>query len=152
MGIAALFGIFAATFYWFPLMFGRLMNERWGKVHFYLTFAGAYALFLPMHFAGFAGNPRRYSDFTTFDFLASIMPLHRWLTGAAFFLANVQAIFLWNLFHSVWKGEKAPPNPWASTSLEWSTTEGEVVRGPYEFDSTPDAALLMQNEPVRERY
>ena len=71
MGIAALFGIFAATFYWFPLMFGRMLNERLGKLHFYLTFVLAYATFLPMHFAGFAGNPRRYSDFTTFDFLAA---------------------------------------------------------------------------------
>jgi cytochrome c oxidase subunit I len=56
MGIAALFGILAATFYWFPLMFGRMMDERLGKLHFYLTFTGAYATFLPMHFAG---NPRR---------------------------------------------------------------------------------------------
>ncbi len=95
MGIAALFGIFAATFYWFPLMFGRMMDERLGKLHFYLTFIGAYATFLPMHFAGFAGNPRRYSDFTTFDFLAKVMPLQRWITFSAFFLASVQVIFLW---------------------------------------------------------
>ena len=61
MGIAALFGIFAATFYWFPLMFGRMMDERLGKLHFYLTFVGAYATFLPMHFAGFAGNPAALS-------------------------------------------------------------------------------------------
>jgi cytochrome c oxidase subunit 1 len=153
MGIAALFGIFAATFYWFPLMFGRLMDERLGKVHFYLTFLGAYALFLPMHFAGFAGNPRRYSDFTTFDFLAAIMPLHRWLTGVAFFLAAVQTIFLWNLFHSLWRGEKAPPNPWQSTSLEWSTAAGEVVRGPYEFASAVSPGMvLMQNDPPGEGY
>jgi cytochrome c oxidase subunit 1 len=119
MGIAALFGIFAATFYWFPLMFGRLMNERLGKLHFYLTFIGAYATFLPMHFAGFAGNPRRYSDFTTFEFLAPLMPLQRWITGAAFCLAAVQLIFLWNLFHSMFRGTPAPVNPWESTSLEW---------------------------------
>ncbi len=87
MGIAALFGIFAATFYWFPLMFGRMMDERLGKLHFYLTFVGAYSTFLPMHFAGFAGNPRRYSDFTTFTFLARVMPLQRWITYSAFFLA-----------------------------------------------------------------
>jgi cytochrome c oxidase subunit 1 len=122
MGIAALFAIFAATFYWFPLMFGRLMNERLGKIHFYLTFMGAYATFLPMHFAGFAGNPRRYSDFTTFDFLAAVVPLQRWITYSAFFLAAVQAIFLWNLFHSMWRGETAPQNPWHATSLEWPQT------------------------------
>ncbi len=120
MGIAALFGIFAGTFYWFPLLFGRMMNERLGKLHFYLTFIGAYATFGPMHFAGFAGNPRRYADFTTFDFLAQVMPLQRWITGAAFFLAAVQIIFIWNLFHSIWRGAEAPANPWGATTLEWS--------------------------------
>ena len=148
MGIAALFGIFAATFYWFPLMFGRMLDEPLGKLHFYLTFVGAYAAFLPMHFAGFAGNPRRYSDFTTFDFLAQVMPLQRWITFAAFFLAASQLIFLWNLFHSIWLGATASKNPWQATSLEWSEYEGPVVRGPYEY-SQPGAArdYLIQNEP-----
>lgn len=148
MGIAALFGIFAATFYWFPLMFGRMMDERLGKLHFYLTFIGAYAVFLPMHFAGFAGNPRRYSDFTSFDFLAKVMPLQRWITYSAFFLASVQVIFLWNLFRAMRRGAAAPRNPWSATSLEWSDSEGPVVRGPYEY-SQPGAArdYLIQNEP-----
>ena len=147
MGIAALFGIFAATFYWFPLMFGRMMDERLGKLHFYLTFIGAYATFLPMHFAGFAGNPRRYSDFTTFDFLAKVMPLQRWITFSAFFLASVQMIFLWNLFQSIRSGAEAPRNPWEATTLEWSGYEGPVVRGPYEY-SQPGAPrdYLMQND------
>jgi cytochrome c oxidase subunit 1 len=142
MGIAALFAIFAGTFYWFPLMFGRMMDERLGKIHFYLTFIGAYATFLPMHFAGFAGSPRRYSDFTTFDFLAPIMPLQRWITGSAFCLAAVQLIFLWNLFHSIWRGSVAPANPWEASSLEWSGFEGPVLRGPYEYEEY----CLLQNE------
>src|ERR1019366_4182958 len=134
MGMAALFGIFAATFYWFPLMFGKRLNERLGKLHFYLTFAGAYATFLPMHFAGFAGNPRRFADFTTFDFLQPVMPLQRWITYAAYFLAAAQLVFLWNLFHSMWRGETATGNVWESTSLEWSFGEPREVRcGPYEF-------------------
>ncbi len=147
MGVAALFGIFAATFYWFPLMFGRMMDERLGKLHFYLTFIGAYATFLPMHFAGFAGNPRRYADFTTFDFLRQVMPLHRWITGSAFFLASAQVIFLWNLFRSMRHGAIAPKNPWQATSLEWTDHPGPVVRGPYEY-SQPGAArdFLMQDE------
>jgi cytochrome c oxidase subunit 1 len=147
MGIAALFGIFAGAFYWFPLMFGRMMNEQLGKLHFYLTFIGAYATFLPMHFAGFAGNPRRYSDFTTFDFLAQVLSLQRWITYSAFFLASVQVIFLWNLFHSLRRGTPAPGNPWQSTSMEWSEHEGPVVRGPYEY-SRPGAPrdYLMQND------
>ena len=101
MGIAALFGIFAGTFHWFPLMFGRTLNEPLGKLHFYLTFVFAYATFLPMHFAGFAGNPRRYADFTTFDFLAPLLPLQKWITHSAFTLAAVQLIFLWNLVHTL---------------------------------------------------
>jgi cytochrome c oxidase subunit 1 len=147
MGVAALFGVFAATFYWFPLMFGRMMDERLGKVHFYLTFIGAYSTFLPMHFAGFAGNPRRYSDFTTFDFLAQVMPLQRWITFSALFLASVQLIFLWNLFRSMSLGDEAPKNPWEGTSMEWSEHEGPVVRGPYEY-SQPGAPrdYLMQND------
>jgi cytochrome c oxidase subunit 1 len=121
MGVAAIFGIFAATFYWFPLMFGRLLNETLGKWHFYLTFIGAYAIFLPMHFTGFAGNPRRYADLTTFAFLAPLMPIHRWMTGAAYFTAAVQLIFLVNLLWSMKKGALAPPNPWNATTLEWTT-------------------------------
>jgi cytochrome c oxidase subunit 1 len=128
-------------------MFGRMMDERLGKLHFYLTFIGAYATFLPMHFAGFAGNPRRYSDFTTFDFLAKVMPLQRWITFSAFFLASVQMIFLWNLFQSIRSGAEAPRNPWEATTLEWSEYEGPVVRGPYEY-SQPGAPrdYLMQND------
>lgn len=123
MGIAALFGIFAATFYWFPLMFGRMMNDRLGKIHFYLTFVFAYATFLPMHFAGFAGNPRRYADFTTFDFLAPVMPLQRWITYSAYALAASQLVFLVNLFHSMRRGVPAPANPWRVSSREWPNRE-----------------------------
>ena len=121
MGVAGVFTLFAATAYWFPLLFGRMMNETLGKVHFYLTFIGVYAIFLPMHFAGFAGNPRRYADFTTFDFLAPLMPLHRWITDAAYFTAVVQLIFLVNLFWSgcVAMGQSAPDNPWNAQDAEW---------------------------------
>jgi cytochrome c oxidase subunit I len=148
MGIAALFAIFAATFYWAPLLFGRMMDERLGKLHFYLTLIGAYSTFLPMHFAGFAGNPRRYPDFTTFDFLARVMPLQRWITYSALCLALVQVIFLVNLVKSICLGVPAPKNPWQATTLEWAEHEGPVLRGPYEF-SRPGAAkdYLVQNEP-----
>jgi cytochrome c oxidase subunit 1 len=110
MGVASLFGIFAATFYWFPLMFGRSLNERLGKLHFYLTFVLAYATFLPMHFAGFAGNPRRYADFTTFDFLAPVLPVQKGITHAAFALAAVQLIFVWNLAWSILKDDYGDRN------------------------------------------
>ena len=120
MGVAGVFTLFAATAYWFPLLFGRMMNETLGKAHFYLTFLGAYSIFLPMHFAGFAGNPRRYADFTTFDFLSRLMPLHQWITWSAYFTAVVQILFLVNLVWSAWKGPVAPPNPWKANSGEWN--------------------------------
>src|ERR1041385_8433519 len=97
MGVAAIFGMFAGTFYWFPKMFGRLMNETIGKIHFYATFLGVYAIFTPMHFLGIAGNPRRYSDFTNFEFMNSLMPVHGFMTHAAYFTAALQVLFLFNL-------------------------------------------------------
>jgi cytochrome c oxidase subunit 1 len=112
MGVAALFGIFAATFQWFPLLCGRILDERLGKIHFYLTFVLAYLTFIPMHFVGFAGSPRRYADFTTFEFLAPLMPLQKWITHAAFSLAAVQVLFLANLAWSWFRGEPASPDHW----------------------------------------
>ena len=149
MGIAALFGIFAATFYWFPLLFsGRMLNETLGKAHFYLTFVFAYATFFPMHFAGFAGNPRRYADFTSFDFLQPLLPLHRWITHSAYVLAAVQLIFFWNLFWSIRRGRQASENPWRATTLEWSRRRGIVVRGPYEYrQKGGERDYIMQDEP-----
>ena len=122
MGVASVFTLFAATAYWFPLLFRRMMNETLGKIHFYLTFIGVYAIFLPMHFAGFAGNPRRYADFTTFDFLGTLMPLHRWMTWAAYFTAGVQVVWLVNLLWSALRGKEATGNPWNAPGGEWSNT------------------------------
>src|SRR5690348_2149039 len=84
MGVAAIFGMFAGTFYWFPKVTGRFLNETLGKIHFYLTFIGVYCIFTPMHWLGIAGSPRRYADFTNFDFMAKLMPIHTFMTWAAF--------------------------------------------------------------------
>jgi cytochrome c oxidase subunit I len=119
MGVAAVFGIFAATFYWFPLMFGRMLNERLGKIHFFATFIGVYCLFLPMHVAGIAGNPRRYPDFTNFEFLAPLLTMHTFMTWAAIFTATAQLVFLINLFWSMRRGPRAASNPWSAETLEW---------------------------------
>ncbi len=97
MGVASIFALFAGTHYWFPLMFHRQLDERLGKLHFYATFLGAYAIFLPMHFLGFAGNPRRYAELGNFHFLMDLLPLHQSITYAAFFTAGAQLIFLLNL-------------------------------------------------------
>jgi len=159
MGVAAIFGMFAGTSFWFPKMFGKMMNETLNKVHFYLTFIGVYAIFTPMHFIGVAGNPRRYADFKDFEFMKDLMPVHTFMTHAAIFTAVVQVLFFINIFWSMRKGRKATDNPWEATSLEWSVPSPppfdnfggkhpRVYHGPYEF-AVPGKAkdYQMQHEP-----
>jgi cytochrome c oxidase subunit I len=159
MGVAAIFGIFAATYYWFPKMFGRMMNETWGRVHFFITLAGTYAIFMPMHYLGMAGQTRRYSQFTEVAYQAKLMPLQRFITFAAIITISAQVIFVINLFWSMFKGPKASDNPWEATTLEWTTTTPPphdnfggvtpvVHRGPYEY-GVPGAAkdYVMQTDP-----
>src|SRR5438552_8253635 len=121
MGVAAIFGMFAGTYYWFPKMFGRMMNEKWGRVHFFLTLAGTYSIFMPMHYLGIAGQPRRYSQFTELAYLHHLIPLNKFITYAAIITISAQLVFLFNLFWSMFKGPKASDNPWESTTLEWIT-------------------------------
>src|ERR1700732_1208213 len=80
MGVAAIFGMFAGSYYWFPKMFGRMMNERWGRVHFFLTLAGTYAIFMPMHYLGMAGQPGGHSQFTQLAYLQHLTPVHKFIT------------------------------------------------------------------------
>src|SRR5207302_9512080 len=121
MGVAAMFGIFAATYFWAPKMFGRLMNETLEKWHYWLTFVGVYCVFMPMHYLGLAGNVRRYSAFTD-DYLKPLIPLHRFITIAALFTGAAPLIFLFNLIRSRFLGPRPPDNPWHATTPEWSTT------------------------------
>jgi cytochrome c oxidase subunit I len=154
MGMAAVFGIFAATYYWFPKMFGgRMMNENLGRIHFWLTFIGAYATFMPMHFLGMAGHPRRYSQIAgSAEYLQKLLPLQTWITIAAILLIAAQAIFLFNLFWSIFRGRVAQPNPWESTSLEWQPLRKELVihHGPYEYGGNRlnKDFLLQSDEPL----
>src|SRR5580658_3043848 len=120
MAVAAIFGIFAGTYFWMPKMIGRMMNETLGKVHFWLSFVGAYCIFMPFHYLGMAGNVRRYSTFVD-DYLQPLMPVHRFITVAALITGAAQFIFLFNLIWSRFKGPIASENPWEATSLEWST-------------------------------
>jgi cytochrome c oxidase subunit 1 len=161
MGVAAIFAMFAGTFFWFPKMFGRMMNETLGKIHFWITFVGVYCIFMPMHFLGIAGNIRRYSRFTEVIFLNTphMIGLHEFMSIAAFVTGAAQLIFLFNLFWSMFKGPKAPQNPWHATSLEWTVPSPPpfdnfggrhpvVHHGPYEY-SVPGAAedYVMQDSP-----
>jgi len=158
MAVAAIFGIFAGTYFWFPKMFGRMMDETLGKWHFALTFVGVYAVFMPMHYLGLAGNVRRYSSFPA-EYMGQSLGLHRWITVAALFTGAVQLIFLYNLLKSRLRGASAPDNPWEATSLEWSTTSPPpfdnfggkhlvVSHGPDEYGvQGPRGDYIMQTDP-----
>jgi cytochrome c oxidase subunit 1 len=150
MGVAAIFGMFAGTYFWFPKMFGKMMNDGMGKLHFVITFVGVNAIFIPFHVMGMAGAPRRYAGHDKLNYLQSIMPMNRFISWVAFITIAGQLIFLANLIWSWAKGKKATDNPWEATSLEWTIPsppphdnfagiEPEVHRGPYEY-SVPGAS------------
>ena len=158
MGVASIFGMFAATYFWFPKIFGRMMNERLGQFHFWITFIGVYCIFVPMHVMGLVGMPRRYAQFTEYEFLKTLPPLVKFVTIAAIITVSVQVVFYFNLIWSIFKGKKCGENPWEATTLEWTTTSPPphdnfagisptVYRGPYEF-AVPGAPndFLMQTE------
>jgi cytochrome c oxidase subunit 1 len=140
MAVAAIFGIFAGTYFWMPKMIGRMMNETLGKWHFWLTFIGVYCIFMPMHYLGLAANVRRYSAFTD-NFLIPLIPVHKFITIAALATGAAQFLFLYNLVHTRFWGPKAPDNPWEATSLEWSTTS------PPPFDNFGGKHLVVYHDP-----
>jgi cytochrome c oxidase subunit 1 len=158
----SLFAIFAAVTYWYPKMFGRLMNPFWGRVHFALTFVFYNCVFFPMHQLGLHGHMRRIYDPNQYEFLRPLQPLNRFITISAFLLFASQFVFALNFIISWFKGEKAPPNPWHDNGLEWTlpsppqhgnfTTVPTVYRGPYEYSSPlVEEDYLPQNRllPVR---
>jgi len=122
MGIAAFFGMFAGIYHWFPKMYGRFMNETLGKIHFWGTLIGAYAIFWPMHYLGLAGVPRRYYRFDTFDAFSHFADMNKFITIAAIIVFALQILFVINYLYSIWKGkEMTTKNPWGATTLEWTT-------------------------------
>jgi cytochrome c oxidase subunit I len=143
MGVAAIMGIFAGTYFWFPKMTGRMMNETLGRWHFFLTLIGTYAVFMPFHYLGLAGNVRRYSAFTD-DFLVPLIPVHKFITYAALFTGAAQLIFIANLAYSRFKGPQASPNPWECTSLEWSTPSS-----PPPFDNFGGQHPVVHHDPYQ---
>jgi len=149
MGSASFFGMVAGVYHWFPKMFGRMMDNRLGYVHFWLTFAGIYLVFFPMHYIGMAGFPRRYYSFTNFDAFGGFTDLNMFISVAAIITFGAQFIFVFNFFYSMFKGKLAPKNPWRSTTLEWTTPRKPghgnwpgriptVYRWPYDY-SKPGA-------------
>jgi cytochrome c oxidase subunit 1 len=121
MGVASIFGMFAATYFWFPKMFGRMMNEKLGKLHFWITFVGVYCIFVPYAHDGNFGMPRRFAQFTEYEYLKTLHPLVVFVSIAAIVTVLVQIIFYFNLFWSMFKGAKASANPWDATTLRMGT-------------------------------
>ena len=155
---ATLFGCFAGIQNWFPKMFGRMMNEKAGKLHFFLTFVGFNGTFFPMHLLGIAGFPRRYADPYIHPYMDHLMPMNRFITICAIIMGVAQVILLANFFISIFAGRKCGRNPWKANGLEWSApsppphgnfeTVPVVYRGPYEYSSPlSDEDYLPQTEP-----
>ncbi|MCU0448816.1 MAG: cbb3-type cytochrome c oxidase subunit I [Bernardetiaceae bacterium] len=162
MGSASFFGMMAGIYHWFPKMFGRMMDEKLGYVHFWLTFVGVYMVFFPMHYIGIAGFPRRYYQWSNFDAFNSFGDLNGFISIAAIITLSAQFIFMFNFFYSMYKGRLAPANPWNSNTLEWTTPRfpghgnwpgqiPSVYRWPYDY-SKPGAKedFIPQTVPYSE--
>jgi len=140
-----IFALFAAVYYWFPKMFGRTMNETWGRIHFVLTYIFFNGAFFPMHFLGVGGHMRRIYNPTQYEFLQPLQPINIFITISAFILGLSQIPFVVNFFWSLFAGKKAERNPWQANTLEWTAPSPPphgnyevtptVYRGPYEYSS-----------------
>jgi cytochrome c oxidase subunit 1 len=145
----SLFALFGAITYWYPKMFGRVMHEGWGKVHFWLTMLFFNLTFFPMHNLGMGGHMRRLYDPTVYNFLDPMQGVNRFITLSAFALFAVQGLFAFNFVWSLFRGKRAEANPWRDNGLEWTLPNPAphgnwervptVYRGPYEF-SHPQAS------------
>src|SRR3954465_6089269 len=126
MGLSAIFGMFAGVYHWFPKMFLRMMNKKLGYVHFWITLTMAYGVFFPMHFLGLAGVPRRYYTNSNFPMFDNLVDINEIVTYCAIIGALGQGVFLFNFFYSIFRGEKAPQNPWKANTLEWTTPMAHI--------------------------
>jgi cytochrome c oxidase subunit 1 len=141
----SLFAIFAAVTYWYPKMFGRMLNPTLGKIHFWLTFIFYNCTFFPMHNLGVHGHMRRIYDPSQYEFLQPLAPINRFITVSALLLLAAQIPFVVNFIMSWFNGKKAPENPWDANGLEWTVPSPPphgnfaevpaVYRGPYEYSS-----------------
>ena len=141
----SLFGLFAAITFWYPKMFGRMMSEWVGKLHWFLSFVTFNCVFFPMHILGMRGMSRRVADYTSFSSFADLLPMNQFITYAALAMGAVQILFVLNFVGSWVFGKKAGRNPWNATTLEWETTSPPphgnfertpvVYHGPYEYSS-----------------
>ena len=129
MGVSAIFAMFAGIYHWFPKMYGRMMSTKLGYLHFWVTFICAYGVFIPMHYVGLAGGPRRYYNYTEFPmFNGGVADLNVIISIFAIIGATAQILFTYNFFRSIFSGQKAVQNPWHANTLEW-TTPVEHIHG-----------------------
>ena len=161
MGVSPVLVVFAAIYHWFPKITGRMFNDTLGKAHFWLTLLGTYSIYLPMHYLGILGVPRRYYALGDTDFIPeSAHTLNSGITIAALFVAAAQTLFFINVIWSLWRGPKADPNPWKATTLEWMTPDTPpkhgnwgpelpaVHRWPYDYSVPGEAEdFIPQTEP-----
>jgi cytochrome c oxidase subunit 1 len=141
----AIIGGFAAFTFWFPKMFGKMMNDTLGKIHFWGTIIPFNFIFIPLFVAGLGGDHRRIYNYENFPDLAKLQPLRVVATLALLVMLAFQVFFFWNVIRSLWKGSQAPKNPWHSNTLEWTADSPPphgnwpvdqmpaVYRGPYEY-------------------
>jgi cytochrome c oxidase subunit I len=161
MGVAPLMVIFGAIYHWYPKMTGRMLNDAMGKIHFWVTFVGAYLIFFPMHYVGIVGVPRRYPEVGDSTYLtAPVDNLNAFISIMAFIVGAAQILFLYNIIRSIWNGKPSGDNPWNAASLEWHTPHtpprhgnwGDelpvVYRWAYDY-SVPGARhdFIAQNDP-----
>ncbi|MBS1729142.1 MAG: cbb3-type cytochrome c oxidase subunit I [Bacteroidetes bacterium] len=159
MGVAAMFGMFAGVYHWFPKMYGRFMNNNLAYIHFWISMIGAYVIFWPMHYEGLAGMPRRYYDYSNWESFKQFAELNKVISFTAIVVFAAQILFLLNFFYSIWKGRKVTTlNPWSANTLEWTTPihaghgnwEGEipeVYRGAYDYGKE-GIDFIPQNVPL----
>ena len=136
MGVAPILVVFGAIYHWYPLITGRMLHEGMGQLHFWVTFIGAYTIFLPLHYLGFLGVPRRYFEMGETNFIPeSVQDLNAFVTVVALTVGVAQIVFFINLFWSLKNGKQAGRNPWKACSLEWQTAQ--VPPGHGNFDDLP---------------
>jgi cytochrome c oxidase subunit 1 len=131
MGVSPIMVVFGAIYHWYPKMTGKFLDDRLGKIHFWATFLGTYAIYLPMHYLGIMGVPRRYYAYSnSIEFIPlSVQEANKWITISACFVATIQLVFLFNLVWSYFKGKPSGSNPWRSTTLEWQTEHNPATHG-----------------------
>ena len=150
--------VWGAIYFWYPKMFGRMMNETLGKIHFFLTFIFLNGTFFTMHILGAVGFPRRLADPYHYETFRHLLPMNQFMTWCAVAMVATQVIFAWNFIYSMFFGKAVGRNPWHCNTLEWMAPSPPghgnfdfqpiVYRGPYEYGSPEtDQDYYPQTQP-----